>query len=104
MGVWFTRLGQQLLHLWLGLSGSAAERLVAATRTPVAQPQTPSWRRPQVLVVASDDGRIKCYSTVSREPLAELSGHEDAVQAVALDTGGRYLVTAASDCTFKLWS
>jgi len=54
--------------------------------------------------VASDDGRIKCYSVATGEPVCELAGHEDAVQALAFDRAGQFLVSSSSDCTFKLWS
>lgn len=57
----------------------------------------------QVLAVASDDGRVKLYNAANGEPLAELAGHEDAVQAVAFDRGGQFMVSASSDCTFKVW-
>ncbi|KAI8471064.1 MAG: flagellar WD repeat-containing protein Pf20 [Monoraphidium minutum] len=57
-----------------------------------------------VLAVASDDGRVKLFNAAAGgEPLAELAGHEDAVQAVAFDRCGQFLVSASSDCTFKVW-
>lgn len=37
-------------------------------------------------------------------PQCELSGHEDAVQAVLFDPAGQYLVSCGSDNTFRLWS
>ena len=59
----------------------------------------------QVLAVASDDGRVRCLDVATREPLAELAGHDDAAQAVAFDpVGGQFLVSGSSDCTFKLWA
>jgi WD40 repeat protein len=58
----------------------------------------------QVLAVASDDGRAKCFAAATGEPVCELTGHEDAVQAVAFDRGGQFMVSASSDCTFKLWA
>jgi sperm-associated antigen 16 protein len=58
---------------------------------------------PQVLAVACDDGRVKLYNAAAGEPLCELAGHEDAVQAAAFDRGGGFLVSASSDCTFKVW-
>jgi WD40 repeat protein len=57
-----------------------------------------------LLAVASDDGRVKCYAAATGDPVCELSGHEDAAQAVAFDRGGGFLVSAGSDCTFKLWA
>ena len=39
----------------------------------------------------------------SERPMAELQGHEDAVQAVAFEPQGKFLVSASSDCTFRVW-
>lgn len=61
-------------------------------------------RSGQVLAVACDDGKIKCFNTTNGEVLAELSGHDDAVQAVAFDHAGNYIVSCGSDHTFRLWS
>ncbi len=58
----------------------------------------------QVLAVASDDGKVKNFNTRTGDLISELSGHEDAVQAVLFDKGGEYIVSCGSDCTFKLWS
>jgi WD40 repeat protein len=55
-------------------------------------------------MVACDDGRIKSYSTTTGENLGELQGHEDAVQAVAFDHAGMYLLSCGSDNTFRLWA
>ena len=41
---------------------------------------------------------------MGRDLLGELRGHEDAVQAVCLDAQDARLVSASSDCTFRLWS
>lgn len=57
-----------------------------------------------MLAVACDDGKVKAYSTASGEPVAEMSGHEDAVQAVIFDPAGTYMVSCGSDNTFRLWS
>lgn len=57
-----------------------------------------------MLAVASDDGRVKCFNAATGDAVCELAGHEDAVQAVAFDRAGQFLVSASSDCTFKLWS
>ena len=56
------------------------------------------------LVAASDDGVIRSFSTVDKSLLGELRGHEDAVQAVALDPQDSRLVSASSDCTFRIWA
>lgn len=36
--------------------------------------------------------------------MAELRGHEDAVQSVAFDPSDKAIISASSDCTFRLWS
>ena len=41
---------------------------------------------------------------MGRDLLGELRGHEDAVQTVCLDAQDARLVSASSDCTFRLWS
>jgi len=58
----------------------------------------------EVVAVASDDGAIKCFSALDGTPLAELRGHDDAVQAVAFDPFGKYLLSAGSDNTFRMFS
>ena len=61
-------------------------------------------RSSEVLALASDNGKVLCYSTSTGELLQQLSGHEDAVQAVLFDPRGEFMVSAASDNTFRLWS
>ncbi len=58
----------------------------------------------QVLAVPSDDNSIKCYDSRTGAAVRELQAHEDAVQAVAFDGEGRFMVSGGSDNTFKLWS
>jgi WD40 repeat protein len=58
----------------------------------------------QVLAVASDDGKVRCFNTRNGELIRELVGHEDAVQAAVFDINSQFLVTCGSDNTFKLWS
>ena len=60
-------------------------------------------RSATVLIAASDDGMVRSYNTVTKEIVCELRGHEDAVQAVVLDPTDSRLVTASSDCTFRIW-
>jgi sperm-associated antigen 16 protein len=58
-----------------------------------------------VAAVAADDGKV--YSVDVADPggarLGELAGHDDAVASVAFDPAGEFVVTASSDCTFKVW-
>jgi WD40 repeat protein len=35
--------------------------------------------------------------------VAELRGHEDAVQAVVFDPSGNFMVSGSSDSTFRVW-
>ena len=59
-----------------------------------------------VLAVASDSGNVVCYSTEveAADPIAELTGHEDCVQSVTIDPYGKYVISAASDMSFRIWS
>jgi len=41
---------------------------------------------------------------VDKQLMGELRGHEDAVQALALDPQDSRLVSASSDCTFRVWA
>ncbi len=73
-----------------------------------------------ILAAASDDSSVKLIdvqglalvgatgaetssSSMPGTGPGELRGHEDAVQSVAFDSTGKYLVSAGSDCTFRLW-
>lgn len=56
-----------------------------------------------MLAAASDDGTVKVFNTDEMSTVAELRGHEDAVQAVAFDPEGKFLVSSGSDCTFRIW-
>ena len=54
--------------------------------------------------VASEDATIKVYNTVTKEKEAELKGHEDAVLDLCFDSGkDGYLISASSDCSFRIW-
>jgi WD40 repeat protein len=57
-----------------------------------------------VVLAACDDGRVHARSTPSLDAAGELSGHDDAVQSLAVDYMTRNLITASSDCTFRLWA
>jgi WD40 repeat protein len=56
------------------------------------------------LAVASDDATVKLFDTTTQTHIKDLNGHEDAVQAVLFDPMGKFLVSASSDCTFRIWS
>lgn len=57
-----------------------------------------------MVFVASDDSTIKVFNTVSGEKEAELKGHEDSVLDLCWDNSkDGYLISAGSDCSFRLW-
>ena len=57
-----------------------------------------------MVFVASDDSTIKVFNTVSGEKEAELKGHEDSVLDLCWDNAkDGYLISAGSDCSFRLW-
>jgi WD40 repeat protein len=47
---------------------------------------------------------LSSFSTVDGAHLGDLEGHEDAVQSVLFDPNGKFLVSASSDQTFRIWS
>lgn len=56
------------------------------------------------LYVASEDSTIKVFNTVTGEKDNELKGHEDAVLELCWDNSPEaYLISAGSDCSFRLW-
>jgi sperm-associated antigen 16 protein len=57
-----------------------------------------------VAFACCDDGHVYAVGLAEMAKLSELKGHDDAVQSVALDPNGEFLVTSSSDCTFKLWT
>ena len=61
-------------------------------------------RAGEVVAVASDDSKIKFISALTGEDLAELEGHEDAVQVVLFDDSGKFMVSGSSDRTYRIWS
>ncbi|EDV20978.1 uncharacterized protein TRIADDRAFT_31080, partial [Trichoplax adhaerens] len=56
-----------------------------------------------LLAVASNDGSIKMVE-VNTGKVTTLNGHEDAVQTVAFDQSGEYLLSGGSDATIRIWS
>ena len=77
---------------------------------PHAANQVSLDRSGQVLAVACDDAKTKCFSLTQGEPnfgikeLCQLSSHEDAVLSVAFDPYGSYVVTSGADMTWRVWS
>lgn len=58
----------------------------------------------QYLFVASEDTSVKAFNLLTKERESELKGHEDAVLDLCFDSGKEgLLVTASSDCSFRIW-
>jgi len=60
-----------------------------------------------VLVAAIETGVVKTYSLANENEIEEigyLDGHDGAVQAIVLDSKSKFLMTAGTDKTFRLWS
>ena len=61
-------------------------------------------RSGQFVYVASEDSSIKVFNAETGEKEGELKGHEDAVLDLTWDNQkDGYLVSASSDCSFRLW-
>jgi sperm-associated antigen 16 protein len=72
--------------------------------TPVALPQVTFDRSGRILACGSDDGTVKVYDVQTKALVADLKGHEDAVQTVQFDPSDKHLISGSSDCTFRIWS
>lgn len=85
---------------------TVSERLEIVTVTTERHPAHAAKfdRSGKVIAVASDAGVVKIYSGMDGQHLADLEGHEGAVQNVLWDPNGQYLVSAGSDCTVRFWS
>ncbi len=56
------------------------------------------------IAVASHDWTVALWETSSESaPVGLLEGHENAVQALAVDPGGRWLASGGADRTVRLW-
>ena len=54
--------------------------------------------------VASEDASIKIFNVATGEKDGELKGHEDSVLDLCWDNNKEgYLLSAGSDCSFRLW-
>ncbi|CAE1276118.1 Flagellar WD repeat-containing protein Pf20,Sperm-associated antigen 16 protein [Acanthosepion pharaonis] len=56
-----------------------------------------------VLAMACDDHTVKIYD-IANGQLSSLIGHEDAVQCMAFDHHGQFLISGGSDNTMRIWS
>jgi WD40 repeat protein len=56
------------------------------------------------VLVGNEDATIKIFSLESRDKVGELKGHEDAVLDLCFDNNKEpLLVSASSDCSFRIW-
>lgn len=57
------------------------------------------------IAAASHDWTVALWETSSEDaPVAILNGHENAVQAVAVDPSGQWLASGGADRTIRLWN
>ena len=58
-----------------------------------------------VLVATSENSTIQVMNLTTGEKDGELKGHEDSVLDLCLDNNreGSCLISASSDCSFRLW-
>ena len=54
-------------------------------------------------LAASDDGTVKVLDLDNFTQVAELRGHDGAVQCVAAAPNDGYFISGSSDATFRVW-
>lgn len=55
-------------------------------------------------IAASDDGTVKIVDFSTKSVVGELTGHDNAVQAVCLAPNDAFVLSGSSDTTFRLWA
>ncbi len=53
---------------------------------------------------AGQDGRVVVWNRESASPVAEFTGHEGAVHALAANPDGRWMVSGSADTTMLVWA
>ncbi len=56
-----------------------------------------------VLCLGHNKGTVTMWTPNVREPVAKMLAHRQPVRAVAVDGSGRYMATAATDRSLKIW-
>jgi WD40 repeat protein len=56
-----------------------------------------------LLALGRSDGNVRLVDTTTGLPVAELKGHTASVTSLAFSEDGRWLTTASSDGTIRLW-
>jgi WD40 repeat protein len=57
-----------------------------------------------LLVFSSmDNGRLRVWSTVDFEEVAQLAGHKDEIWTLAISPNGLRLASGSCDCTVRIW-
>lgn len=56
-----------------------------------------------ILIVASEDANIYVYNLETGENVHVIRGHEQGVQDLVFDPTGKFIVSASSDATFRVW-
>ncbi|MCF3132470.1 WD40 repeat domain-containing protein [Streptomyces olivochromogenes] len=70
-----------------------------------SRPAYSSPRRPcTLLATASSDGTVRLWNPATHKLIGQLTGHQDAVHAVAFSPDGTLLATAGHDRTVRLWN